>query len=130
MSLSTTDFCKKYAELKILAMTYLKELLTAQEKAPNNFRNNVVDWCNGITVENIEVEGDRILANYRVDQWDCSGAWHLDITDRDGIDEKLNELGQRVDTFHANVKKARAENEKKEKAEFVRLSKIFPKTSD
>ena len=124
--ISMTEFCKKYAELELLAMTYLKELLAAQDKTPTNFRNNIVDWDNGITVENIEADEDRVVAHYRINQWDCSGAWHLDITDRDGIDKNLQELEQRVNSYHFQVKKAQREHEEKEKAEFDRLSKKFP----
>ena len=119
------EFANKYVELEVLAMDYLKELLAAQENTPKNFRDNIVDWCNGITVDHIDADSEGVYAHYRINKWDCSGSWYLDITSREGIDGKLQELECRVAQYHLRIKRNTEEHEAKERQEFERLSNKF-----
>lgn len=119
------EFIAQTKVLKVKAKEYLHELIEAQDKAPKHFHNYIVSWDNGITVDYIDVEDDRVFAYYRIDCWDHSSEWCLDITDRTGLDKKLLELQDRIDKYLSAIKKKRIENEAKEKAEFDRLSKKF-----
>lgn len=119
------EFIKKYVELEVLAMSYLYELIDAQKSAPEHFHNNIVDWCNGITVDHLEADSEGVYANYRIDEWDCSGSWFLDITSRNGINGKLEELKSRVDNYLLQVKISKEEHENKELKDHQRLCRKF-----